>query len=266
MRNLEKLGIVIRYEFLKHVRRARLYVILGIALLGEAAVLILIPVLQHGYPSNMLIMAAMLTVGPSLAAIGAVFFAGDTIAGEFEGKTGFLLFINPVKRVVLWTGKYLAGIIAVIMLITFTYIIIAVALLAIYHQVPFATLKSYGLCLLYASGVLSLTFLFSAVSKGSMGATVMTLVFIWVISGIVESVLAFTGHPYWFTISGGGDSVAMAYGSVESLMSGMGMSGYDQMMANFKPVSLGLAAWGMTIYLVGGFIAGIWISRRRQLA
>jgi len=72
---LEKLRVVIGYEFLKHIRRKRLYVILGLTLLAELAVLILLPVLQGRYPDNVMVMAAMLTIGPSLAAIGAVFFS-----------------------------------------------------------------------------------------------------------------------------------------------------------------------------------------------
>ena len=43
MSELAKLGIVTRYEFLKHLRRKRLYVILGITLLAELAVLIILP-------------------------------------------------------------------------------------------------------------------------------------------------------------------------------------------------------------------------------
>jgi ABC-2 type transport system permease protein len=266
--DLEKLGIVIKYEFLKHIRRKRLYVIFGIALLVEALVLILIPVLQHGYPSSVKVMAGLLTVGASLAALGAVFFAGDAIAGEYEGKTGFLLFVNPIKRYLLWTGKYLAGFIAVGLLIVFTYIIMTIALLAIYHQVPFEMLPSFGLCVLYAAAVLSITFLFSAVSKGAMGATVMTLLFIWLISGIIESVLMYTGHPYWFMISAGGDSIALPYGSMEEFMAGFGMSGghLEEMLGNYQPLSTGMASWGMLIYLVVGYVGSILISRRRQLA
>lgn len=266
MSQFAQLGIVIRYEFLKHIRRARLYVILGIALLTELAVLILIPVLRDGYPNNVTVMAVLLTVGPSLAALGAVFFAGDAIAGEFESKTGFLLFINPIKRYILWLGKYLAGFIAVALLILFTYIIIVVSLLVIYQEVPFETLTSFGLCILFASATLSLTFLFSAISKGSMGATVMTLVFVWVISGILESVLGFTGNPYWFMISAGGDSIAMAYGGMESFMEGLGLGRFGAMMEQFQPLKVGEAAWGMTIYLVVGFAASVIIGNRRQLA
>ena len=35
MSELEKLRVVIRYEFLKHIRRKRLYLILGLALLAD---------------------------------------------------------------------------------------------------------------------------------------------------------------------------------------------------------------------------------------
>jgi len=267
--NLEKLGIVIKYEFLKHIRRRRLYVVLGIALFVELLVLILIPaLLPGGYPKSVMVMAAMLTVGPSLAAIGAVFFVGDSIAGEFESKTGFLLFTNPIKRVVLWMGKYLAGFIATAALIVFSYIIIAVALLVIYQEVPVEILKSFGICLLYASAVLSVTFLFSAVSKGSMGATVMTLLFIFVICGILESVLMATGKPYWYVLSAGGDTITMVFGDMTQIMSGLGISSgqFGNMMEIYKPLSIGMAVWGMLIYLVVGLVMSIWISRRRQLA
>ncbi len=266
MSEFEKLRVVISYEFLKHIRRKRLWVILGLALLAEAAVLILIPTLSDGYPDSVLVMAAVLTIGPGLAVIGAIFFAGDAIAGEFEGKTGFMLFTNPVRKLTLWTGKYLASYIAVALLIIFTYAIIAFSLLGIYGEVPVEMIKSFGLCLLYAAGVLSVTFFFSSVSKGAMGATVITLVFVMVISGIIESVLAFTGNPYWFLISAQGDSIALVYGGMEVFMEGFGGGQFGGMMEGFEPLDIGLAAWGMVMYIVVGFVLSIWISGRRQLA
>jgi ABC-2 type transport system permease protein len=263
-----KLGIVIEYEFLKHIRRKRLYIILGIALLAEALALILVPtLLTGGYPSNVMLMAVILSFGAQLAALGAVFFAGDAIAGEFEGKTGFLLFTNPIRREVLFIGKYIAGLISVSLLVIFTYIVIAVSLAIIYHEVPYQIFGSLGLCLLYAAAVLSITFLFSAVSRGSMGATIMTLLFIWVLSGIVESVLALTNNPYWFMISAGGDSINLPYGSFRELIQGLNMGGaMGGNFSNIAPLTIGMAIWGMIIYLAGGLVSSIWISRRRQLA
>jgi ABC-2 type transport system permease protein len=262
----EKLRVVIGYEFLKHIRRKRLWVILGLALLAEAAVLILIPTLSDGYPNSVMVMAAVLTIGPGLAVIGAIFFAGDAIAGEYEGKTGFMLFTNPIKKLTLWTGKYLAGYIAVALLTIFTYAIIYFSLMGIYGEVPVEMIKSFGLCLLYAAAILSVTFFFSAISKGAMGATVITLVFVMVISGIIESVLGFTGNPYWFLISAEGDSIAMVYGGIEMFMEGFGGRHFEGMMEQFEPMSIGMAAWGMVMYIVVGFALSIWISGRRQLA
>ncbi len=180
MSEFERLRIVAGYEFLKHIRRKRLYVILGLTLIAELAVLILVPVLGDGFPDSVMVMAALLSVGPALATIGAIFFAGDAIAGEFESKTGFILFTNPVKRSTLVIGKYLACYAAVALLVILGYVIVAISLLAIYGTVPIETLSSFGLCLLYAGSVLSVTFFFSSISKGAMGATVITLVFIMV--------------------------------------------------------------------------------------
>ena len=84
MSEVQKLRIVAGYEFLKHLRRKRLYIVLGLTLAAELAVLIGLPALMDGYPENIMVMAAMLSIGPSLATIGAVFFAGDAVAGELK--------------------------------------------------------------------------------------------------------------------------------------------------------------------------------------
>jgi len=261
----EKLRIVTGYEFLKHIRRRRLYVILGLTVVAEVVVLILVPVLGDGYPDSVMAMAALLSVGPSLATIGAIFFAGDAIAGEFENKTGFMLFTNPVRRTTLVIGKYLACYGAVLLLVILGYVIVSISLLSIYGSVPIETLSSFGLCLLYTGSVLSVTFFFSSISKGAMGATVITLVFIMVISGIIDSVLTITGQPHWFMLSTNGDSIATVYGGYEAFMAGLGGMG-DMMPFELETPSIGLSALSMTLYLVVGFILSIWITRRRQLA
>ena len=266
MIELEKLRIVTGYEFLKHIRRRRLYVILGLTLLAELAVLILLPALMDGYPDNVMVMAAILTIGPGLAVIGAVFFAGDAIAGEFETKTGYILFTNPVRRITLVIGKYLAGYAAVIILIVFGYLIISISLLSIYGTVPVEMLQSFGLALLYGGSVISVTFFFSSVSKGAMGATVMTLLFIMVISGIIESVLMMAGKPYWFLISTAGDSIAYVYGGFELFLEGLMPHGGTMFPFEIETPDIGLCALAMVIYLVVGLVLSIWITKRRQLA
>ena len=220
-----------------------MWIILGLTLIAELAVLIGLPALMDGYPDNVMAMAAILTVGPSLATIGAIFFAGDAIAGEFESKTGYMLFPNPVKRTTLIMGKYLASCIAVILLIIFGYVITSISLLVIYGNIPIETLQSFGLCLLFGGAVISVTFFFSSISRGAVGAIVITLLFVMVISGIVETVLLMADKPYWFLLSTGGDSIAMVYGGMELFLEGMMPSGSMGMMPfEFESPDIGLCA------------------------
>jgi ABC-2 type transport system permease protein len=264
MSEFEKLKVVTGYEFLKHRRRKRLYWILGAAIAAELAVLIGLPALGEGYPDNIMRMAALLSIGPSFATIGAVFFAGDAIAGEFERKTGYILFPNPVRRTTLVVGKYLACCIALILLIIFEYGIVCISLLAIYGHIPIETAKSFGLCLLFAGSVLSVTFLFSSVSKGAMGATVIALVFIMIISGIIDGVLAMANQPSWFLLSKAGDSIVTVYGGYEIFLPG----GIPQELPTdvLKAPDINLSILAMVIYLVACFLLSIWITKRRQLA
>jgi ABC-2 type transport system permease protein len=269
-----KLRVVASYEFLKHIRRKRLYIIMALTFIAELAVIVLMPALMGKYPDDAAGMAALLTIGPSLAAIGAVFFSGDAIAGEFEGKTGFILFTNPVKRVTLVTGKYLAGVAAIIILVVFGYLITGIALQAIYGEIPSEIWQSFGLCLLFACSVISITFFFSSISKSAMSATIISLVLLMVLSGIIGSVLSMADQPYWFLPAAGGDNIAYVYGGVDLFIESMmpegaaemyGMEGMNEYFSIETP-DIGLTAWGTTGYLIIGFILSLWISRRRQLA
>lgn len=264
MSEFEKLKVVTWYEFLKHLRRKRLYWILGVAIVAELAVLIGLPTLGEGYPDNVMMMAALLSIGPGFATFGAIFFAGDAIAGEFESKTGYILFPNPVRRITLVLGKYLACYAAVILLILLGYVIVCISLLGIYGHVPVETAKSFGLCLLYAGSALSVAFFFSSVSKGAMGATVMTLVFIMVISGVLDGVLTMAGQPSWFLLSKAGDSMATVYGGYEAFFGGGTPHGIPPGMLEAPNINLCILA--MAIYMAVGLLLSIWITKRRQLA
>ena len=61
---------------------------------------------QKGIRDSPEFFAVWVTSMGTLAILGAVFFGGDAIASEFEHKTGYILFPNPVKRITLVVGKY----------------------------------------------------------------------------------------------------------------------------------------------------------------
>lgn len=261
MSEFEKLKIVTEYEFLKHLRRRRLYAVVGIVIAVELSVLMGLPLLGEGYPADPTTMAAMLSLGSYIALIGVVFFAGDSIAGEFEGKTGYILLPTPVRRTSIVAGKYLACYSAIALIILLGYGITCASLLWIYGRIPSETATSFALCLLFAGSVLSLTFLFSSMLKGAMGATVMTLAFVFIISATLEFVLMMAGQPSWFLLSRAGDSIVMVYPGASALFAGMA----HELPAGALEYDIGLCAVGMVVYLAACIPLSIWITKRREM-
>jgi hypothetical protein len=96
----------------------------------------------------------------------------------------------------------------------------------------------------------------------------MTLLFIFVVCGILESVLMATGKPYWFILSTGGDSITAVMTDMSRMFESLGIdaSRFGAMLENYQPMDISLAATGMVIYLVVGFVVSLWVSNRRQLA
>ena len=262
MSEFEKLKTITKYEFLKHLRRKRLYAVMGIVIAVVLSILVGLPVFGVDYPDDVTAMAGMLSISATLASIGAVFFAGDAIAGEFESKTGYILFPTPVRRTTLVIGKYLACYVAVALIVLLGYGMVCVSLLGIYGQIPIEVGTSFVLCLLFAGSVLSLTFFFSSISKEAMGATVMTLAFVMLISGTIDGVLMMADQPSWFLLSHAGDVIMVVYPGFKAMMTvGMGMG----IPAGALEYDIGLSAAAMVAYLVVCFLLSIFFTRRREM-
>lgn len=261
MSEFKKLKTITKYEFLKHLRRKRLYAVIGLVIAAASSILVGLPAFGVDYPSDITVMAGMLSIGPSLTYIGAAFFAGDAIAGEFERRTGYILFPTPVKRTTLVIGKYLACYVAVALITLLGYSIVCASLLGIYGQIPIEVGTSLLLCLLFVGSTLSLTFFFSSVSKGAMGATVMTLAFIMIISGTIDGVLMMANQSSWFLLSRAGDAMVMVYPGFKEMTLGIGMG----MPAGALEYDIGLCAASMATYLAVCFLLSMFFTRRREM-
>jgi ABC-2 type transport system permease protein len=274
MSEFEKLKTVTRYELLKQFRRKRFYGALAITVLAIVLTIGLYKGLdlptkmgltQFGQDSADLF--AMFTTSVSaMAVLGAVFFAGDTIASEFERKTGYILFPNPVKRTTLVVGKYLACFIATATIIGVGFLISAGATLAFYQQVPGGMLGSLAIALVLACCVISLAFVFSSVLKGGMGATIATLLTYMVIFQVVSSSLAYAGYDPWFMPDRAGDSMAATYNvSIENMFAGF--AGGGQMMSGMAQASQSpsLSFVVLSIYAVVLFLVSVWATNRREM-
>jgi ABC-2 type transport system permease protein len=265
----EKLKVVTRYELLKQFRRKRFYgaLLFAIVAVGLAVVLykgLNIPgALPQPLPDTPELFAMFVTgAGCTIAVLAAVFFAGDSVAGEFERGTGYVLFPNPVRRETLVMGKFIACFIAAATVLILAYTLAAGTLVGMYGRAPIEVGQSLGLALVFACSVLGLTFFFSSLLKGSMGATVTTLLLIMLIFPIIRVSLMHAGHDPWFMLDHAGDSIAGVYGiPFETFGRGGPMAPPGGWMTPDPTTSL----FVMGAYFIFTFALSIWLTKRREM-
>ena len=119
--------LVAKYDILKHIRSKRLLAI-GIIL---ALVLVLVTFLgtynnpdPHDAAKFIGNYAGFVSI---MIVIGVTLFAGDAIVSEFQGRTGYLLFPNPVKKSSLYAGKFLASV-GIMSLVIVAYYLVAIVI------------------------------------------------------------------------------------------------------------------------------------------
>ncbi|MEM2878311.1 MAG: ABC transporter permease [Candidatus Hadarchaeales archaeon] len=276
MSELKKLKTVVKYELLKQVRRRRFYGALGITVLAVALMI----GLYHGLdiPARMNIPSMFIdrygaevfsiftTSMSALAVIGAVFFSGDAIASEYEQKTGYILFPNPVKKTTIVVGKYIACLIATSSIILTAYLISASSTLAFYGRIPVGVLGSLAIALVLGCMVISLAFLFSSALKGGMGATIATLLTYMVVFSIISGTLSYAGYDPWFMPDRAGDSLASTYGIPLNELAG-GVYGGGRWISGMIRASQdpGVSFAVLAFYAIVFLVAAVWLAKRREM-
>jgi ABC-2 type transport system permease protein len=274
---IKKVPIVIRYELLKQVRRRRLHglLLIGSIVTGVAMVVSVVYLQGLGSVDARALSSSIVSGGQVgfFGLIAGVFFSGDAIASEFEQKTGYLIFPNPMKRITLFIGKYLSCCIAATLVVTMPYLIISIGVVALTGQFPGELFLSYVFCLLYTYSVVSLTFIFSSIFKGAMGASVLPFVLLLFVFDILASVMELVGlEPFMFLTYGSGIITSIfivpyppnkiTY-TVSVGISGTGTVNITETIFTSAVVEGVLI---MVSYLIVGLIVSALLIRRRQMA
>jgi ABC-type transport system involved in multi-copper enzyme maturation permease subunit len=200
--------------------------------------------------------------------IAGVFFSGDAIASEFEHKTGYLMFLNPITRTTLLVGKYLSSCIACALVITMPYFIVSLGVTLIYGELPAGLLLSYLFSIFYACSVASLTFVFSALFRGSMGASILPFILIFFVFPVIMAVLMIAGiEPLIFINYGSqiAQNILMDPYPPNRLTISIGAGGMGITVTEFyATVAEGIIIMGS--YLAIGLILSALLLKRRQMA
>ncbi|MGD0817880.1 MAG: ABC transporter permease [Methanomassiliicoccales archaeon] len=185
--------LVAKYDILKHIRSKRLLAI-GI-ILGLVLVLVtFLGTLNNPDPHN-----AARFVGNyagfanTMIVIGVTLFAGDAIVSEFQNRTGYLLFPNPVKKSSLYAGKFLASVGIMSFVIVIYYLVAIVIGLAYTGNFTELAIYSMLLAILYGAAATGLAFLISSVLKTSTASLVLTFFMLFMILSLITAVGSIAG-------------------------------------------------------------------------
>lgn len=274
--DVNQVGTVVKYELLKYLRSRRLLILIVLIVVMNSLFLVIPPATGSEYPKdpkgfteNMLSFVNLLII------ISATFFGADAIVSEFEQKTGFFLFPNPIKRRTIITGKFLASALVSFGGLALYYAIIVLSVRIIDHGVAQNIGLSFLYACLYLLAVVGLAYFFSAIMKSTVTSLVLTFFMLFMILPIVDAVGAIAKFKPWF-------SVTFAAGIITNILKQPYPTDIVQTIptiagnatqaatttsitiASYYPdVNTSIAV--MVAYLVGAFILSLIIARMRQM-
>ena len=249
----------VRFELLKHLKRRRLFIVAGLA--------ILIPLLFYIYfykehPTDPSVFAATsLTFMNVLIVISAAMFAGDAICGEFEKKTSLLLFPTPQKRSSIFAGKYVAALMGTFLVVSLYYLVISLQLGQLFGwgNIPVELGKSFLTALIYSAAAVSVVFFVSSLLKRSMSATIVGFLALLMILPILSMIVTLLNREPWFIVTYSGGLITDVLG----VASGFGTGPHGDAMQQFTP-TFGKGIAVMVTYAVVCLAGAMAIAVRKE--
>jgi ABC-2 type transport system permease protein len=199
----------------------------------------------------------------TLVVILVTFFGADAIVSEYQNRTAYLLFPNPVSREIMFAGKFIASFIASLTMVGLFYILTMSLSFATLGDVAKYLPLSFCFAALFLVACLAVAFFVSSILKGSTGAIILTFFMFLMILPIVQSVGMLSGAKMWFLISFMGDlpTTTLSWDNypVDSSSTQFGFTFY-----NFYP-DPGTSIAVMLAYLLIFSVLTIFLFRRKQL-
>ncbi len=184
---------IIRFELLRQLRRRRMIVLLAIAGILAAALFAVRRAFGAEGTSAYAYASTYAGFVLTLAALAATFFGGDALVGEFEHRTGYLLFPQPVSRTSIFVGKAMTALALAFVTVAAYYAIIAATTWAVTGSLPVEVGYSFLLALLYTTAALGVAFLLSSALRTTTMASVLTFALLFFVLGFASSIFQFAG-------------------------------------------------------------------------
>lgn len=248
--------VICRHELRKFLRSKRVIGVMAVAVLASVGVVNLIANMFD--PKEMTVFVGFsLFLAPALLIITAALVGSDALLVEFHEKTGYSLFPNPVGRTAIWFGKFIAAEIVIFMVIGIYFgVISAAALLMFDDLLPSLLVVPLLFSLALGTLVMSLSFLWSAVFKGPLAATI-TVLFSLVALPIVDVILQSQSIDPWF----------MPYSAASNVVLSLSLLDRDLLIseATSRAIPAVASVFIVIAYIVAFSAASIYLFKRRDM-
>lgn len=204
-----------KFELKKHIRRKRVLMIVVLAIFIPV-ILYVIPQLfnvsllpEFAAEFTSIKLHASLFASSNmrfinfLVIIAGAIFIGDAVSGEFEKKTGLLLFPRPQRHTSIFIGKYVAALIVTFLVVSIYYLITGLEIAQLYGFGVISTelAKSYLVSLIFAASVLSVLYFFSSIVKRTITSTLVGFFMLMMILPAIANVLTMVDIEPWFLVT-----------------------------------------------------------------
>ena len=271
---IRQIASVARYELLKYLRGRRLIAIVLLTVLVNAIYLVVPPATGSQYSTDpTAFLTDTLGFLGVLLLLSATFFGADAIVSEFESKTGYFLFPNPIRKTTIFLGKFIASVLVSAGVIALYYLIAVVSVQVIDGSIPVNTGLSFAYALVYLFAILSVAYLFSAIMRSSVFSLTLTFFTFLLVLPIFDAVTAVAKFKAWFSITFAGrivtnilqnpypaDTVITSTRNVEAVT---GAAGPVQVAQYSPAVPVSLAV--LAAYFIIAFLLAVVFTQRREM-
>ena len=201
MNDFNQMLILSRYQFRNYIRARRLYILLIITFLVIALLTYAYSTFgspEEGIKQNASFFASF---APTLVVLTSLFFGGDAIASEYQNKTGYFLFPNPIRRYVIYWGKYIASFVAGALIILLYFLFGGIYVYYHHSSVPPEYYYSLLYSLTFYAALLALTYLFSTFFKSGLVAVTIVAILYFFVFSIIDSISMIASVEPWFSIT-----------------------------------------------------------------
>lgn len=205
----------------------------------------------------------------TLSLVNVIMFGGDSLTNDFENKTGYTLFINPISRTSFLFAKFVAASIAITSFNIMFYILASIFSYAKHSAIPENVLLSLVFASLFSIGLLSTSFALSSLFKRSNMSNI-AFIFLWfIVMGLIEYFLVLAEIKPWWSLTYAAGIIIYIFevpypkDSVIDIPSLL-VPGQSQTIVNLIPeVNLSIGVFLM--YTIIGLMISVLFYKRKQL-